>query len=462
VLVPLQNYVAVSRKITDEKERRRLKALAGSLVPDNFGVIVRTVAEDRDAKSLDKDLKLLMERWRRVENRLQEKPDPPELVHEDVDMASSIIRDQFSEEYDRLLVDHESLFHSIRSYVRAVAPSMVDNVELHEGDSPVFEAAGIQQGADRAFKDRVELPSGGYLFIEQTEAMHVVDVNSGRSGKGKSQAENSLSVNLEAARVIARQIRLRDLGGIIVVDFIDLRSDKDKKKVYDELKEGFADDRAITKVLPMSDFGLVEITRQRLRPSITTTFSSANGSSKEDGDGSPEKLQEAERKIRDLEREVEQREQEVERLKQEQDADDEGADAEVERLREKIRSLEQEVEEARQQARDQQVRDQKAPPSGDGEVSASRASVETSSASTSPHEFVEQVEQWIAEHSDRHRAITLRVHPFTAAFLRRPVPTYPTRWFMDHLVRVHLEADDDLEPLSFRVVDPRGDVLADA
>jgi ribonuclease G len=466
VLVPLQNYVAVSRKITEEQERRRLQALAGSLVPDNFGVIVRTVAEDRDAKSLDKDLKLLMERWRRVENRLQEKPDAPALVHEDVDMASSIIRDQFSEEYDRLLVDHESLFHSIRSYVRAVAPSMVDRVELHEGDAPVFEAAGIQQGADRAFKDRVELPSGGYLFIEQTEAMHVVDVNSGRSGKGKSQAENSLSVNLEAARVIARQIRLRDLGGIIVVDFIDLRNDKDKKKVYDELKEGFEDDRAITKVLPMSDFGLVEITRQRLRPSITTTFSSADGSSSRDDDGeTPEKLRRAERKIQRLEQKVEQREREVERLKQE-DAD-EGqrqkeaeAQEEVERLREKIRALEQQVEEARAQAQSA-TQEQQAPPAGDGEAAAPRASVEPAADAVSPSAFVETVEQWITEHRDRHRSITLRVHPFTAAFLQRPVPTYPTRWFMNHLVRVHLEPDDDLEPMTFRVVDNQGEVLSE-
>jgi ribonuclease G len=458
VLVPLQNYVAVSRKITEEKERRRLQALAGSLVPDNFGVIVRTVAEDRDAKSLDKDLKLLMERWRRVENRLQENPDPPALVHEDVDMASSIIRDQFSEEYDRLLVDHENLFHSIRSYVRAVAPSMVDRVDLHEGDDPVFEAAGIQQGADRAFKDRVELPSGGYLFIEQTEAMHVVDVNSGRSGKGKSQAENSLSVNLEAARVIARQIRLRDLGGIIVVDFIDLRTEDNKKKVYDELKKGFEDDRAITKVLPMSDFGLVEITRQRLRPSITTTFSSANGeSSQEDGEGSPQKLQEAEQKIRSLEQEVEKREREVERLKQKQDPDD-GDSEEVERLREKIRVLEQEVEEAREQA--QQSQEQQVP-AGNGEASAPHASVQSSDELTSPSAFVDTVEQWIVDHRDQYRSVTLRVHPFTAAFLRRPVPTYPTRWFMNHLVRVHLEPDDSLEPLSFRAVDERGQVLTE-
>ena len=464
VLVPLQNYVAVSRKITEEQERRRLKALAGSLVPDNFGVIVRTVAEDRDAKSLDKDLKLLMERWRRVENRLQENPDPPALVHEDVDMASSIIRDQFSEEYDRLLVDHESLFHSIRSYVRAVAPSMVDRVELHEGGDPVFEAAGIQQGADRAFKDRVELPSGGYLFIEQTEAMHVVDVNSGRSGKGKSQAENSLSVNLEAARVIARQIRLRDLGGIIVVDFIDLRNEKDKKKVYDELKKGFSDDRAVTKVLPMSDFGLVEITRQRLRPSITTTFSSANGAaSPDDEGGNADKLRRAERKIQRLEQEVQQREKKVERLKEQQeDADADEKAAEAEHLREKIRHLERQVEEAREKAQASSSEpEEPRTPAGDGEAST-ETPVHTPSTTATPNEFVEAVEQWIVEHSDRHRSITLRVHPFTAAFLRRPVPTYPTRWFMNHLVRVHLEPDEDLDPLSFRVTDTQGELLTES
>jgi ribonuclease G len=381
------------------------------------------------------------------------------MVHEDVDMASSIIRDQFSEEYDRLLVDHEALYHSIQSYVRAVAPGMVDRVELHEGDAPVFEAAGIQQGANRAFKDRVELPSGGYLFIEQTEAMHVVDVNSGRSGKGKSQAENSLSVNLEAARVIARQIRLRDLGGIIVVDFIDLRNEDDKKKVYDELKKGFEDDRAITKVLPMSDFGLVEITRQRLRPSITTTFSSADGSSSrnEGGDGEPpEKLRRAERKIQRLEQKVEQREQEVERLKQEDSDDD--AQKEIQRLQDKIRTLEKQVEEARTQARTAK-QNQQSPPAGDGEASAPHASVQPSASTASPHEFVEAVEEWITEHRGQHRSVTLRVHPFTAAFLQRPVPTYPTRWFMNHLVRVHLEPDPDLEPSAFRIVDKRGEVL---
>ncbi|MCS3695586.1 Rne/Rng family ribonuclease [Salinibacter ruber] len=451
VLVPLQNYVAVSRKITDDEERRRLESLASSLVPDGVGVIVRTVAQDRDAKSLDKDMKLLMERWRRVEKRLKDKPSPPELVHEDVDMASSIVRDEFSEEYDRILVDHEGLYSSIQSYVRAVGPQLVDRVELHEGDQPVFESVGIQHGADRAFKDRVELPSGGYLFIEKTEAMHVVDVNSGRSGKGKSQAENSLNVNLEAARVIARQIRLRDLGGIIVVDFIDLRDEDDKKKVYDEVKKGFEEDRAVTKVLPMSDFGLVEITRQRLRPSITTTFSSANGTPSDDGDdgADPEELRQAERKIQSLEKEVEKREREVKRLKAEDDTPDE----EVTALRQKIQALEDKLEAARAQQTAENATPR--PSSSDG----SAASAEGDAA---PDELVEDIEQWLVAHSDTHRAVTLRVHPFVAAFLRRPVPTYTTHWFMEHLVRVHVEADTEVPPHTFQVTDESGAPLPES
>jgi ribonuclease G len=323
-----------------------------------------------------------------------------------------------------------------------VAPQLVDRVQHHDSDQPVFEAVGIQHGADRAFKDRVELPSGGYLFIEKTEAMHVVDVNSGRSGKGKSQAENSLDVNLEAARVIARQIRLRDLGGIIVVDFIDLYDEDDKQKVYDELKKGFEEDRAVTKVLPMSDFGLVEITRQRLRPSITTTFSSANGAPSDDGSGDadPEELRQAERKIQRLESEVEKREREVKRLKEEDDT----PDAEVETLRQKIQSLEAELEAARAE---QQTTD---------EPDTSSVSVEPPAEvqeGAAPEALVEEIEQWIVDHSDQHRAITLRVHPFVAAFLRRPVPTYTTRWFMEHLVRIHLEDDADVPPHTFRVTD---------
>jgi ribonuclease G len=272
-------------------------------------------------------------------------------------------------------------------------------------------------------------------------------------------------VNLEAARVIARQIRLRDLGGIIVVDFIDLRNEKDKKKVYDELKKGFSDDRAVTKVLPMSDFGLVEITRQRLRPSITTTFSSANGAASPDEDdgGDSDKLRRAERKIQRLEQEMEKREEEVERLKEEQEDDDADAKAaEAEHLREKIRHLERQVEQAREESQEAPAEpDEPRAPAGDGEAST-ETPVHTPTATASPTEFVETVEQWITEHRDQHRSVTLRVHPFTAAFLQRPVPTYPTRWFMDHLVRVHLETDEDLAPLSVRVVDTQGELLTES
>jgi ribonuclease G len=476
VLVPLQRYVAVSRKITEEKERRRLKALASSLVPEGFGVIVRTVAEGRDAKSLDKDLKLLMERWRRAEDKLGS-VEAPALVHEDVDMASSIIRDQFSDDYDRILVDHKPLFHSIRSYVRAVAPKMVDRVELHDAGAPVFEAADIQAGADRAFKDRVELPSGGYLFIERTEAMHVIDVNSGRSGRGKSQSQNSLDVNLEAARVIVRQIRLRDLGGIIVVDFIDLRDDKDRKKVYDEIKKGFKDDRAVTKVLPMSDFGLVEITRQRLRPSLTTAFSSASGdTAEEDGSNtsSGNELQRAERKVQRLEikleerqRELKEQERKIKELKDQSEngsADDRPDPSELQSLRDKVQHLEGEAKKARQRARkaERQARrkaeerkkqqSQQRPPatSGDG-------------VAVDPESVINAIEQWVESHRSDRRAVTLHVHPFTAAFLHRPVPSYQTEWFMKYYVRVHIEPDASMSPLDFRFVDTRsGAVLNDA
>ncbi|PEN11353.1 ribonuclease G [Longibacter salinarum] len=474
VLVPLQRYVAVSRKITEEKERRRLKALASSLVPEGFGVIVRTVAEGRDAKSLDKDLKLLMERWRRAEEKL-DSVEPPALVHEDVDMASSIIRDQFSDDYDRILVDHKPLFHSIRSYVRAVAPKMVDRVELHDKTDPVFEAANIQRGADRAFKDRVELPSGGYLFIERTEAMHVIDVNSGRSGRGKSQSQNSLDVNLEAARVIVRQIRLRDLGGIIVVDFIDLRDEKDRKKVYDEIKKGFKDDRAVTKVLPMSDFGLVEITRQRLRPSLTTTFSSANGeSSEEDRDSSSgsgngnvqrieRKLERTEMKLEESRRQLNQKESEIEKLREKADEGGSGPDpSELQSLRDKLKHYQREAREARKRAKKAESDARKA--TEKAETSTNRAPAASGDGvAVDPEQVVRSIEEWVEAHRSDRRAVTLHVHPFTAAFLHRPVPSYQTEWFMKYYVRVHIESDPTMSPLDYRFVDTRsGAVLEEA
>ncbi len=270
VLVPLADYVAVSRRIFSYKERRRLRILAKSLLPKGFGLIVRTVADGKNAKALDTDLRLLVDKWRKIEKKLQEKPKPPSVLHEDVSMVSSIIRDLFSEEYEKIIIDNQRLHRNVKSYVNAVAPHIVPRIRLHRGDKHVFAATGIDKSVAQAFESRVNLPSGGYLIIEHTEAMHVIDVNSGRAGKGLSQEENSLKVNIESARAIAKQLRLRDLGGIIVVDFIDLRDDRNRKKVFDELKKEFRKDRAVTKILPMSDFGVVQITRQRLRPSVTT------------------------------------------------------------------------------------------------------------------------------------------------------------------------------------------------
>lgn len=463
VLMPMASHIAVSRKITNQKERRRLQALAESLVPDGFGAIIRTVAEGRDAKSLDTDLKLLVERWHRVENRMAQGVSAPALVHEDVDMASSIIRDQFSSEYDRILVDNKALYHSVKSYVRAVAPKMASSVELHDGSEPVFKAANIQSGADKAFRDRIELPSGGYLYIEQTEAMHVVDVNSGRSGRGMSQEENSLKVNLEAARVISHQIRLRDLGGIIVIDFIDLRSSKNRQKVHEELKKGFKDDRAVTKILPMSDFGLVEITRQRLRPSITTTFSSSNGSSRESSAPaatSSDRTRELTNQVRQHQEEVKRLRSEVKRWKSEAQSDD-GPGDEVRKLKQEVSRLKRELDDAMQAAKEAAVKQHEAEQQSAADAahrSDGTASESAEDAPTHPPaEFVEALEAWVKEYAagGHRRAVTLRVHPFTAAFLNRSVPSHPTRWFMNHLVRVHIEPDEALSPLAYRFVNPR-------
>jgi len=456
VLVPLADYTAVSKKINSHKERRRLRALAKSLLPPGFGIIVRTVAEGRDAKSLDTDLNLLLDKWRRIEKNLKGKPSPPVKVHEDVGMASSIIRDLFSQDFDRILVDQPTLYRKIRSYVQAVAPQMAQAVQLHKDRSHVFTEMGVDEDIEEVFDSRVELPSGGYLFVEQTEAMHVVDVNSGRSGKGMSQEENSLRVNLEAARIIARQIRLRDLGGIIVIDFIDMRSDKNNQKVYDALQEEFAKDRAVTKVLPMSDFGVMQITRQRLRPSLTTTFSGpdVNGSS-DDKEASSRETQksradkrsaaEAKRASADRSRGREQQKQKRQPSRKQQ-AKQQG--------RGNGRSSPSSAR--RSQGRAAKNQGQKAPSERRSAAPARERSATAAAPKRSPQELLQEIEQWIAAYrkTGQRRSLTLRVHPFTAAYLNRKVPTYPTRWFMKHLLRVRLDLTEEVAPTAYAFIDP--------
>lgn len=374
VLVPMANYVAVSKKIMSFKERRRLRALARSLLPEGFGVIVRTVAEGRSAKALDTDLRLLIDKWKKIEAKLQGKPKPPMVIHEDVNMVSSIMRDLFTEDYDRILIDDQKLYRNIRGYVQAIAPDMIDAVKLETNAESIFQKTGIKNSVEEAFEDRVNLPSGGYLFIEQTEAMHVIDVNSGRAGRGMSQEDSSLKVNLEAAKIICKQIRLRDLGGIIVVDFIDMRHESNKRKLYETIKREFRSDRAVTKVLPMSDFGLVQITRQRLRPSITKTFSLP-----EDG-GAPEG-----RPARPV----------------------------VERV------------------------------------------VESKHVTVKPADLLGKIEEWLAAYreSGQSARVRLQVHPFTASFLAGKFPSRTFRWRLRYGVKVHIDADPSVDPMTFRFFD---------
>jgi len=272
VLIPMGKFIAISKKISNYKERRRLKGVVGSMLPEGFGIIVRTVAQGQDNEILEEDMRTILKKWERILNKLEDAT-PPALLYKDLDMTESLIRDLFAKQYDRVLIDDYQLYKSIRGYVSQIAPKMLPAVQLYKGKEHIFDHMNIAGDVNSIFSPRVRMPSGGYLIFEQTEAMYVVDVNSGPYAAKQKQEDNSLKTNLEAAREIAKQLRLRDIGGIIVVDFIDQRNDKNRKKIYDELKKEFKKDRAKTNVIGMSDFGLVQITRQRIRPSVVNSVS---------------------------------------------------------------------------------------------------------------------------------------------------------------------------------------------
>lgn len=272
VLIPMGEYIAVSKKINNYKERRRLKSTVGSMLPDGFGVIIRTVAQGQEKQAIEDDMRDVLKNWEKILKRLETEK-PPSLLHKDLGMTESLIRDLFAKQYDRVLIDDPEMYKSIKSYVGQIAPQMLPNVELHKGSEHIFDYMKVAKDVDSIFSPRVRMASGGYLIFEQTEAMYVVDVNSGPYAAKEKQEDNSLKTNLEAAREVAKQLRLRDIGGIIVVDFIDQRHDKNRKKIYDELKKEFKKDPAKTNVIGMSDFGLVQITRQRIRPSVVNSVS---------------------------------------------------------------------------------------------------------------------------------------------------------------------------------------------
>lgn len=272
VLIPMGEYIALSKKINNGKERRRLKSIVGSMLPEGFGVIVRTVAQNQNKEAIEEDMRTILKKWERILNKL-ENSKPPTLLYKDLDITESLIRDLFAKHYDRVLIDDYQLYKSVKSYVSQIAPKMLPAVQLYKGKDHIFDHTNIGHDVNSIFSPRVRMPSGGYLIFEQTEAMYVVDVNSGPYAAKEKQEDNSLKTNLEAAREIAKQLRLRDIGGIIVVDFIDLRDNKNRKKIYDELKKEFKKDQAKTNVIGMSDFGLVQITRQRIRPSVVNSVS---------------------------------------------------------------------------------------------------------------------------------------------------------------------------------------------
>lgn len=274
VLLPFDGKVGISKKISSFKEKRRLRKIAQSLLPEGFGVIIRTVAEGQEDEALKKDLGDLIETWREIEAQLKTEKSPA-LLYKDLATTSGVIRDLFSNDVSRVVVDSRKLYKEISSYVKYNSPDMLNKLELHKERQPIFDAFGVEKEIQTTLSRKVWLKSGGYIILEPTEAMMVIDVNSGRYAAKREQELNSLRTDLEASREICRQLRLRDIGGIIVIDFIDLEDEKNKRKVYEELKKEFRKDRAKVTVLPMTEFGLVQITRQRIRQNIMHSFTEA-------------------------------------------------------------------------------------------------------------------------------------------------------------------------------------------
>ncbi|MBR1933422.1 MAG: Rne/Rng family ribonuclease [Prevotella sp.] len=269
VLIPFGDKVSVSSKIKKGEERSRLKQLVQSMVPKNFGVIVRTVAEGKRAAELDQELKVLLKRWEDAITRVQKTTERPQLVFEEQSRSVALIRDLFNPTYDGIHVNDPEIYNQVRDYVALIAPDKVDIVKLYTGTVPIYDNFNVTKQIKSGFGRTVNYKRGAYLIIEHTEAMHVVDVNSGtRIKKENGQEANALETNLGAADELARQLRLRDMGGIIVVDFIDMNLAEDRQLLYERMCENMKKDRARHNILPLSKFGLMQITRQRVRPAM--------------------------------------------------------------------------------------------------------------------------------------------------------------------------------------------------
>ena len=269
VLMPFQEKVSVSTKIKKGEERTRLKQLVQSIKPKNFGVIVRTSAEGKRVAELDSEMKILLKRWEDAITTVQKTTERPKIAFEETSRAVALIRDLFNTTYDGIHVNDETVFNQVKDYVGLIAPDKVDIVKLYNGTVPIFDNFNVTKQVKSAFGKTVNYKRGAYLIIEHTEAMHVVDVNSGNRTKAENgQEQNALEVNLGAADELARQLRLRDMGGIIIVDFIDMHLAEDRQMLYERMCKNMQKDRARHNILPLSKFGLMQITRQRVRPAM--------------------------------------------------------------------------------------------------------------------------------------------------------------------------------------------------
>ncbi|KAA3598458.1 MAG: ribonuclease E/G [Calditrichaeota bacterium] len=273
VLIPGVEAINVSRKIHQFKEKKRLKNLLSSLLPPNFGVIVRTEAEAQDEEILKKDLQDLLDTWGKIQSRIDDEK-PIDIIHEDNEISSSVIRDIFRDNIDRVVIDNKKLYKEILSYVKEISPHLVEKVEHYKSKKPIFEDFGVERQILESHSKAVNCGNGGvYVIIEQTEALVSIDVNSGKFLSNKNSDINSLKVNLLAAKEIAKQLRLRDLGGLIVIDFIDMLDRKNRDALYEGFKNELSRDRAKWSMSEISRFGLIELARQRERESLFHSMS---------------------------------------------------------------------------------------------------------------------------------------------------------------------------------------------
>lgn len=267
VVTPFNNIVAVSKKIQSSDERRRLQKIIDAIRPKNLGVIVRTAAEGKKTAELHDDLLQLIKTWETIRENLKGAEAPAKIFSEE-DKTTSILRDLLNEDFNAIITNDKNIYNDSRSYIQKIAPHKAGIVSFHQNGIPLFDQLGITKQVKASFGKTVNLNSGAYLIIEHTEALHVIDVNSGYKSISNNQEENAIGTNLEAAMEIARQLRLRDIGGIIVVDFIDMKLPENRRRLQEAMDEFMKTDRAKHAVLPISKFGLMQITRQRMRPEV--------------------------------------------------------------------------------------------------------------------------------------------------------------------------------------------------